>query len=866
MRRMARGSRTAPRSSTRCTRRWRPPRPRQARPARPRGHRDDDDPRRRAIEPAGVSPLLPAARHTGVRRADCARRTHATGPGGAARLDQRAGVQGGPRLCAARAGPARGPARDLPRVGAGPGAGRDAGRDRVRGALVSHGARFIRAVRPLRGTAVDARVVLRDRCRRHRHHRPQCAETCADDAGPRSSALDALRRERGGDGLDRVRDHLGLPAVRARADAAPRTADNAGDPRSRASAGRSGDRCRSRRPGVGGNTLEDSRVFRRRQPLRVRKRARDRAVPVRGSSPPVPLAHRAAVHRCRGRFNDHTGARGDHGGVHRLPRGGTPRRDPRRGWGLPARVSHHRAPGSPFPSSGQEPTGESVRRWRHGRSRGGHRRGRRDPPAAGAHGRADDPHRARDRGAPAGPQEDPGTGGDSCRGNCRARAEGHVVRTRVGIALAGISILSRMGAAQQDDSAGRGASSATIRATLIRAPVTLDARLDEPFWATADSIDDFRQREPLEGSPATERTIVKVAHDADALYILVRCYDSNMHSVRASQLRRDADLSSDDNVRLLIDSFDDRRSAFVFGTNPNGTMWDAQFSGVDDLNENWNGIWEVAVSRDGAGWTAEFRIPLLALRFHAGTSPEFGFNVRRFLRRKNEEDLWRSYGRVQGFYHLNNEGTITDLGDLHRPHDLELYPYALGRAVETEHDSVGGETTGGYFGGKGGVDAQTGGTDEANDAVVRVQHDLFNRSYIGAIGTLHAGSGSQGAQRAGGLDVDLPLVVHGANLEPKFWIAGSQTPGVPGTALAWRLPTDNPNDLFDNFVSLYRIDSGFAPPLGFVRRTGIWETTGHVDFMPRPGVLGIRQLDFTFPIPSWDIIANETGSPLPRAD
>ena len=538
------------------------------------------------------------------------------------------------------------------------------------------------------------------------------------------------------------------------------------------------------------------------------------------------------------------------------------------------------------------------------------------------------------------------------------------MRTRVSIALAGISILSRMGAAQQDNSGGRRTSSATIRATLIRAPVTLDGRLGEPFWAAADSIDDFRQREPLEGSPATERTVVKVAHDAEAIYIVVRCYDSDMHGVRASQLRRDADLSSDDNVQLLIDSYDDRRSAFVFATNSTGALWDAQFSGVDDLNENWNGVWDVAVSRDSAGWTAELRIPLLALRFHAGTSTEFGFNVRRFIRRKNEEDLWRSYGRTQGFYRLNNEGTITDLGDLHRPHDVELYPYALGRAVEAEHDSVGGETTGGYLGGKGGVDAklgltptltadvtlntdfaqveadqqvinltrfpfffpekrqfflessgslnlgtpgrvqlfysrrigldtngapvpilaggrlygrlgpwkvglldaQTGGGDDANDAVVRVQRDLFDRSYVGAIGTLHAGPRGQGVERAGGVDLDLPLVVHGANLEPKVWVAGSQTPRTPGTPIAWRLSTDNPNDLFDNFVSLYHIDSGFAPPLGFVRRTGIWETTGHVDFMPRPGVLGIRQLDFTFPIPSWDIIANETGSPFRSAD
>ena len=524
------------------------------------------------------------------------------------------------------------------------------------------------------------------------------------------------------------------------------------------------------------------------------------------------------------------------------------------------------------------------------------------------------------------------------------------------LALTCAGLLTTTAAAQQ--------SNATLRAAILRGPVTLDGALDEPFWASADSIADFHQREPLAGAPSTERTVVKVARDAAALYIAVRCADSEIRSVRASQLRRDADLSSDDNVTLLIDSFNDRRSAFVFATNPNGAMWDAQFAGVDELNENWNGVWDVAVSRDSLGWTAEFRIPFLALRFRTGGNVAFGFNVRRFIRRKNEEDLWRSYGRAQGLYQLNNEGTITDLGELRRPNGVELYPYALGRAVETEHDSLGATTTGGFLGGKTGVDAklavtptltadltvgtdfaqveadqqvinltrfpiffpekrefflessslfdlgtpgrvqlfysrrvgldtsgvpvpidaggrlygrlgswklgvldaQTGGTDPGNDAVVRVEHDLFDRSYLGAIATLRARPNGQGVERAGGLDIDLPLVVHGGNLEPKLYIAASQTPGQPGTALAWRLSTDNPNDLFDNFVSLYFIDSSFAPPLGFVRRTGIWETTGHVDFMPRPGVLGIRQLDFTFPIPSWDVIAKQTGSPLVSAD
>ncbi len=513
-------------------------------------------------------------------------------------------------------------------------------------------------------------------------------------------------------------------------------------------------------------------------------------------------------------------------------------------------------------------------------------------------------------------------------------------------------------AAQQASEGG-----ARLRVVTATVPISLDGRLDGLAWASADSISDFRQREPAAGAPASERTVVKVLRDATALYVAVRIYDADMRHVRASELRRDADLSSDDNVQLLIDSFHDRRSAFVFGTNPNGAMWDAQLVGIDNLNQDWNGIWDVVVTRDSTGWTAEFRIPFRTLRFHLGEDLRFGFNVRRFIRRKNEQDLWRSWGRAEGLYQLLQEGELTELGGLNRVRDVEAYPYVLTRATAAEHDSIGAKIGDGFFGGKAGLDVkvpvtptvtadltastdfaqveadqqvinlsrfpfffpekrefflessglfdfgtpgrvqvfysrrigldtsgaavpiiaggrvtgrvgpwrlglldtQTGGADRANDAVLRVQHDLFARSYVGAIGSLRTVS-SGGAQAAGGFDVDLPLVVHGQNVEPKFWIAGSQTPGVSGAPLAWRLSTDNPNDLFDNFVSLYRIDSGFAPPLGFVRRTGIWETTGHVDFMPRPGVLGIRQLDLTFPIPSWDIIANNTGSPLRSGD
>ena len=516
--------------------------------------------------------------------------------------------------------------------------------------------------------------------------------------------------------------------------------------------------------------------------------------------------------------------------------------------------------------------------------------------------------------------------------------------------LACLAALLRPAAAAAQDTT-------TLRVTTATGSMRIDGRLDEPAWAAADSIADLRQREPSVGATASERTVVKVLRDDMALYIGIRAYDGDPLRIRANQLRRDANLSSDDNVQFLIDGFHDRRGAFVFGTNPNGAMWDAQLVDVDNLNADWNGIWDVAVTRDSLGWSAEFRIPFRTLRFRggAGTDLRFGFNVRRFIRRKNEQDLWRAWGRAQGLYQLLNEGELSDLGALRRIRDVELRPYALARAVEPAHDSAGTRLGDGFVGGKAGLDAKlavsptltadlttstdfaqveadqqvinltrfpfffpekrefflesrglfdfgtsgrvqvfysrrigldtagapvpivagarlygragrwrlgvleafTGGDDQANAAVVRVQHDLFARSYVGAIGSLRTVSGG-GAEGAGGLDVDLPLVVQGRNIEPKLWIAGSRVPGVAGTPLAWRLSTDYPNDLFDNFVSLYRIDAGFTPALGFVRRTGIWETTGHIDFMPRPGVFGIRQLDFE--IPSWDIIANESGS------
>src|SRR6266853_2988798 len=81
-----------------------------------------------------------------------------------------------------------------------------------------------------------------------------------------------------------------------------------------------------------------------------------------------------------------------------------------------------------------------------------------------------------------------------------------------------------------------------VRAT--KQPVRLDARFSEPVWQTVDSIVDFRQREPVEGAPATERTVVKLVRDGERLYVAIRAYDSDMAGIRSAQLRRDASLTT----------------------------------------------------------------------------------------------------------------------------------------------------------------------------------------------------------------------------------------------------------------------------------------------------------------------------------
>ncbi|MDH3223823.1 MAG: carbohydrate binding family 9 domain-containing protein, partial [Gemmatimonadota bacterium] len=199
----------------------------------------------------------------------------------------------------------------------------------------------------------------------------------------------------------------------------------------------------------------------------------------------------------------------------------------------------------------------------------------------------------------------------------------------------------------------------TLQATpLVGPPPTLDGRLDDPQWSGVAVATDFVQFEPTEGAAPTERTEARVLYGPDALYVAMRALDSSPQAIVSQLARRDEEPHSDW-LEVVIDSYDDRRTAFRFGVNPAGVKKDTYH--FDDTNEDdsWDAVWDVATSTDDGGWTAEFRIPYSQLRFGAASEQTWGINFVRVIARHQETSVWAPlsrgesaivsrFGRLQG--------------------------------------------------------------------------------------------------------------------------------------------------------------------------------------------------------------------------
>jgi len=207
---------------------------------------------------------------------------------------------------------------------------------------------------------------------------------------------------------------------------------------------------------------------------------------------------------------------------------------------------------------------------------------------------------------------------------------------------------------------------------------TIDGVMDEPMWQTAALLGDLTQVIPIEGETPSQRTEVRLAFDSDALYVGIACFDDDVASLRATQRRRDANLDPDDSIELLIDPFHDRRNAFWFQIGPGGARGDALIvKNGQQFNKRWDGIWEGRSTIQEDGWFAEMRIPFATLNFREDQAV-WGFNFRRFVRRLDEEDRWRTPSRDVRFFSVADAGEIAGMSGLKQGLGLDITPFIVG--------------------------------------------------------------------------------------------------------------------------------------------------------------------------------------------
>ncbi len=233
--------------------------------------------------------------------------------------------------------------------------------------------------------------------------------------------------------------------------------------------------------------------------------------------------------------------------------------------------------------------------------------------------------------------------------------------------------------------------------------ITIDGVLDEDTWIQAVPASAFIQADPLEGQPATEATEVKVAYDAEFLYIAVLCRDTDPSGIVVNEIRKDFAGRDQDTFDVLLDTFGDRRNGFVFSTNAAGAKADTQIANEGrDVNTNWDAVWWVEARRGADGWTAEFRIPFKTLRFEAGEGRTWGINFARRVRKKNEVSYWSPVSRAYSIFRASAAGDLAGLPELRRGRNLRVKPFLVGGALR----GVGEPEFGGDF--SGGVDIKAG--------------------------------------------------------------------------------------------------------------------------------------------------------------
>lgn len=211
--------------------------------------------------------------------------------------------------------------------------------------------------------------------------------------------------------------------------------------------------------------------------------------------------------------------------------------------------------------------------------------------------------------------------------------------------------------------------------------IEIDGELNEPDWKNANPISLFIQVMPDEGQPITQTTEVRILYNQQNLYFGFTCFDSDISKLVANEMRRDSGLYADDNVFVLLDTYNDQRNGFFFRVNPRGALQESAVTNSgSSVYLDWNVVWTCQARIAKNHWTAEIAIPFSQLRFKRSTEMVWGLNLGRKIIRNEEEATWipmpKSYGPWAKVRTVNL-GRLVGLDGITPSRHLELLPFVL---------------------------------------------------------------------------------------------------------------------------------------------------------------------------------------------
>jgi len=226
-----------------------------------------------------------------------------------------------------------------------------------------------------------------------------------------------------------------------------------------------------------------------------------------------------------------------------------------------------------------------------------------------------------------------------------------------------------------------------VRVPRIEATVHIDGVLDEDVWRQAALLTGFSQYRPVDSRPAEDSTQVLVFYAPDAIYFGIRAFEKHGNVVRATLADRD-NIGADDNIQILLDTFNDRRRALLFAVNPLGAQQDGvrsegiagaagggnaggRFDGVVDLNPDY--IYESQGRVTPSGFEVEVRIPFKSLRYQSAAIQDWGIQIVRVTQHTAYEDTWTPVVRASASF-LIQSGTLKGLTGMRRGLVMDLSP------------------------------------------------------------------------------------------------------------------------------------------------------------------------------------------------